>query len=79
MRRHYYWKSIKKGVRMFKTLILPLQMWLLGRGQCVGCGRKLAKGEKVTNQAGQEKIICQCGRIFIHEKGTYRRALFSEV
>ncbi|MFH1841058.1 MAG: hypothetical protein ABH807_02800 [Candidatus Shapirobacteria bacterium] len=53
-----------------KHLVLPIQMWLLRRGQCVGCGRKLSKGEKVT---------CQCGRIFICEDGKYRRALFSEV
>lgn len=64
---------------MFKTLILPLQMWLLKRGQCVGCGRKLTNGEKTFNQAKQEKITCRCGRIFIHENNTYRRALFSEV
>jgi hypothetical protein len=57
---------------MFKNVIAPIQSWLLSKGQCVGCGRALAKDKKVT---------CKCGRIFIYDKTTkvYRRALFSEV
>jgi hypothetical protein len=66
---------------MFKSIIAPVQAWLLSRGQCVGCGVPLTKGKKIPRKAGQEKVICKCGRIFIHDIGkkTYRRALFEEV
>ena len=57
---------------MFKNVISPIQAWLLSQGRCVGCGRELANGKKVT---------CQCGRIFIHDSKSnkYRRALLNEV
>lgn len=57
---------------MFKTLISPIQSWLLSRGQCVGCGKPLEKKAKYT---------CKCGRIFIYDEKTqkFRRALFSEI
>lgn len=57
---------------MLKNVIAPIQLWLLGMGQCVGCGRKLGPGKKFT---------CKCGRIFIYDENSkkYRRALFSEV
>ncbi len=57
---------------MLKSVIAPIQAWLLSKGQCVGCGKKLGPGSKFT---------CKCGRIFIYDKTTktYRRALFSEV
>lgn len=57
---------------MFKNVIAPIQAWLLSQGRCVGCGKELGDGEKVT---------CSCGRIFIHDKKTkkYRRALLEEV
>lgn len=66
---------------MFKNVIAPVQAWLLSRGQCVGCGMSLSKGKKTVINDGREKIICKCGRIFIHETETnkYRRALFEEV
>lgn len=66
---------------MFKSIIAPVQAWLLSRGQCVGCGMPLAKGKKIPGKPGQEKVTCKCGRIFIYDvnKKTYRRALFNEV
>lgn len=66
---------------MFKNVIAPVQAWLLSRGQCVGCGMPLKTGRKATISDGKEKIICKCGRIFIHEIKTqkFRRALFEEV
>ena len=65
---------------MFKNIIAPVQAWLLARGQCVGCGMPLAKGKRET-KAGQERVACKCGRIFIFNQktGQYRRALFEEV
>lgn len=62
-----------------KSLIAPLQMWLLKQGRCVGCGRPLSRGEEVQN--GQVKVTCECRRVFVWEpkKDSYRRALFSEV
>ncbi|MGB9911432.1 MAG: hypothetical protein ACPLKP_02395 [Microgenomates group bacterium] len=66
---------------MFKNIIAPVQAWLLSRGQCVGCGRFLAKGKREKRKDGTEKVTCQCGRIFIYDPKTkkYRRALFEEV
>lgn len=66
---------------MFKSIIAPVQAWLLSRGQCVGCGMPLAKGKKARGKLGQEKVTCKCGRIFIYDvnKKIYRRALFNEV
>lgn len=66
---------------MFKKIIAPVQAWFLSQGKCVGCGRFLRKGKKVSRQDGTEKVTCACGRIFIHikEADKYRRALFEEV
>ncbi len=66
---------------MLKNVIAPIQAWLLSRGQCVGCGTLLTKGKRSKANAGAEKVVCKCGRIFIYEQKTakYRRALFSEV
>jgi len=66
---------------MFKNIIAPVQVWLLSRGQCVGCSMPLSKGDRSPHENGNEKVICQCGRIFIYEtkKKKYRRALFEEV
>ena len=57
---------------MLKNVIAPIQAWLLSQGRCVGCGKELPKGKKVT---------CGCGRIFIYNPETkkYRRALLEEV
>jgi len=65
---------------MFKTLISPIQAWLLSQGRCVGCGEELSKGvSKVIR--GQTTVTCRCGRIFIHDHraDSYRRALFNEI
>jgi RNase P subunit RPR2 len=66
---------------MFKNIIAPVQAWLLSRGQCVGCGKPLAKGKQEKRNDGTEKVTCKCGRIFIYDGKTkkYRRALFEEV
>lgn len=66
---------------MFKNVIAPIQSWLLGKGQCVGCGTPLVKGVKVSKDKTSDKVTCKCGRIFIYDKikKTYRRALFSEI
>lgn len=66
---------------MFKSVIAPVQSWLLSMGQCVGCGMPLAKGTKESQGKDSDKVTCKCGRIFIYDKKTtkYRRALFSEV
>lgn len=64
---------------MFKNIIAPVQAWLLAKGQCVGCGTPLEKGDKTKRKDGSEKITCKCGRIFIKEKDKFRRALFDEV
>lgn len=66
---------------MFKTIIAPVQIWLLARGQCVGCGMPLSKGHEEAHQGDDKKITCKCGRIFIYEssKHKYRRALFEEI
>ena len=66
---------------MFKSIIAPVQAWLLSRGQCVGCGMPLSKAKKEVRKNGTEKLVCKCGRIFIYDKKKkkYRRALFEEV
>jgi len=65
---------------MIKNLISPIQAWLLSQGRCVGCGEALSKGKRLEVR-GLTTVTCRCGRIFIHDskKGTYRRALFSEI
>lgn len=65
---------------MFKSVIAPIQAWLLSQGQCVGCGMPLSKGSKKDHKYG-EIVTCKCGRIYIHDlKGKkYRRALIDEI
>ena len=66
---------------MFKNVISPIQAWLLSQGRCVGCGRELADGKFSDHKSGTKKVVCTCGRIFIHDPKTnkYRRALLEEV
>ena len=66
---------------MFKTVIAPIQSWLMSHGQCVGCGMPLNKGVRTPKDQNLDKVTCKCGRIFIHDKkkNSYRRALFSEI
>ncbi|MBI4029036.1 MAG: hypothetical protein HY376_01600 [Candidatus Blackburnbacteria bacterium] len=65
---------------MFKNVIAPIQLWLLGQGRCVGCGRDLESGKSTTIKGVGQRIVCDCGRIFIKEAKTnlYRRALLNE-
>jgi predicted nucleic acid-binding Zn-ribbon protein len=65
---------------MFKSVISPIQAWLMSQGRCVGCGRELADGVKSKGLVNSEKVTCECGRIFIHDPKTnkYRRALLNE-
>ena len=66
---------------MLKRIIAPIQAWILLQGKCVGCGRNLTLGRKVERGNNTQKIICNCGRIFIFDKrkGRYHRATFEEV
>ena len=65
---------------MIKSLIAPIQAWLISQGRCGGCGEELKRGSRklVRNQV---TVTCRCGRIFFHDtkKDTYRRALFDEI
>jgi len=66
---------------MFKNVISPIQAWLLSQGKCVGCGKLLSDKKKIKRKDGTQKVVCTCGRIFIHDPKTkkYRRALLEEV
>jgi hypothetical protein len=66
---------------MFKTIIAPVQSWLLSHGQCVGCSMPLAKGLHEPHTGLLTKVTCKCGRIFIYHQKTkkYRRALLEEI
>lgn len=66
---------------MFRNVIAPIQAWLLSQNRCVGCGTPLKKGKVENKDKNTEKVVCSCGRIFIHDLkgGRYRRALFDEV
>jgi hypothetical protein len=66
---------------MFKSVISPIQAWLLSQARCVGCGRELSEGKMSDYKMGSKKVVCQCGRIFINDPSTkkYRRALLEEV
>jgi hypothetical protein len=66
---------------MFKTVISPVQQWLISQGLCGGCGMPLSKATKGKGKKGLEIVTCKCGRIFAHNKkdNSYRRALLEEV
>jgi len=65
---------------MFKSLISPVQAWLISQGRCGSCGTPLSRG-KNKKVRGKTTVTCRCGRIFIHQpkKNSYRRALFDEI
>ncbi len=65
---------------VFKSVISPVQLWLLSTGRCVGCGRDLTLAKRSKTKTG-ERIVCECGRIFIQDPKSkkYRRALLEEV
>lgn len=66
---------------MFKSIIAPMQAWLLSQGRCVGCGTPLSDGKIKKTKYGEQVTCIKCGRIFIHNPKTskYRRALLEEV
>ena len=65
---------------VLKSVISPVQVWLLSQGRCVGCGRDISLGKKTKSKYG-ERTSCECGRIFITDPKTkkFRRALLEEV
>jgi len=69
------------ATKVVKNVIAPIQMWLMGQGKCVGCGKDLTKQKKEEHKKGFEKITCSCRRVYIYDtaKKSYRRALLSEV
>ncbi len=66
---------------MLKTLLAPVQAWLLSRGQCVGCGVPLAQGEIKNYDSKTDQITCKCKRVYLLDKASqkYRRARVSEI
>jgi DNA-directed RNA polymerase subunit RPC12/RpoP len=64
----------------FKKLILPMQLWLLSQGRCVGCGKKLVDS-KESNNSLEQRVDCVCGRVYFfnEQTKTYRRALLNEL
>lgn len=62
---------------MFKSIIAPVQAWLMAQGKCVGCGKKL---NKITG-SDMVKIICDCGRIYMYDpvSDKFRRANTDEI
>lgn len=65
---------------VFKNVIAPVQAWLMSQGRCVGCGKDLSSG-KVSKGKALERIVCQCGRVFVKDvkNQKYRRAFLNEV
>lgn len=65
---------------MFKSVIAPIQAWLLSQGKCVGCGMPLSGGTTKKHSKGIQ-VTCKCKRIYIKDPKTskYRRALLNEV
>ena len=65
---------------MFKSLVAPIQAWLISQGRCGGCGEELKRGSRKIVR-GKTTVTCRCGRIFIYDKSknSYRRALFDEI
>lgn len=62
---------------MFKTIISPVQAWLLSQNRCVGCGTNLSEGISITKDMEVNEVTCKkCGRFFIYNKTTkkYKRA-----
>lgn len=62
---------------MFKTILAPVQAWLLSQGRCVGCGTTLLEGIVVSKDNTENEVTCKkCGRIFLYNKNKhiYQRA-----
>lgn len=66
---------------MLKNVIAPIQAWLLSQGRCVADGKPLSEAKREKRKDGTEKIVHDCGRIYIYDTKTkkYRRALLEEV
>lgn len=62
-------------------MIAPIQIWLMLQGRCVGCGRELEASKSKSSKNGDQKVVCDCGRVFIKDAKSqkYRRALLKEV
>jgi len=69
------------ATKVIKNVIAPIQMWLLGKGKCVGCGKDLTSLKKEKYKKGSEKVTCSCRRIYIYDTAnhSFRRALLEEV
>jgi len=63
--------------KVLKKLIAPLQKVLLQKKYCPACTRNLRQGKFLSSTEAEDIIVCECGRIFIHEKelDIFRRAL----
>ncbi len=67
---------------MFRSIIHPVQMWLLTKGHCVACGMPLSKvkAQKTKKKKFGKKHVCKCGRVYFHlPNNKWRRALQSEI
>lgn len=64
-----------------KPLIAPFQQILLSKGKCVACMRELQYQKKEPIDENNEKVSCECRRVYIHQiqQNTYRRAKEEEV
>jgi hypothetical protein len=62
---------------MIKKLIAPLQRVLIQKQLCPACTRSLKKARVIDMRVKEDIILCECGRIFVHEKkiNQYRRAV----
>jgi hypothetical protein len=58
-----------------KSVIEPLQEWLLDEKVCIGCGRSL-EGVRKEHKKRMDFVKCVCNRVFIWEadRDSFRRA-----
>ncbi len=66
----------------FKTLVAPLQLWLLQQGRCVGCGKNLDTAGKAKRDSSFEQLVtCECQRVYVFDQNEkmHRRALLNEL
>lgn len=66
---------------MIKKFIAPLQKIILQKKMCPACTRPLSKAKILDNKVYQDVVVCECGRIFVHEKelDSYRRAVSEDL
>ena len=62
---------------MLKSMIAPVQAWLMAQGKCVGCGKQLMQ----KSGSGMVRVDCVCGRIYMYDPQAkkYRRANPNEI